>query len=69
MVVDYADLRFEFDEQTPTALAGAVKRFEAAQFDAADCRAQAERFDTANFDRAITSYVADRWRAFRGARG
>jgi glycosyltransferase involved in cell wall biosynthesis len=54
-----------FDEQTPEALAAAVTAFEALRFDAADCRTQAERFDAARFDRAITSYVDERWRAFR----
>ena len=54
-----------FAEQTPAAIADAVQRFEAARFDAADCRAQAQRFDALHFDRAITSYVSERWRAFR----
>jgi glycosyltransferase involved in cell wall biosynthesis len=54
-----------FAEQAPAALANAVKRFEAARFDPADCRAQAERFDARHFDRAITSYVSERWGAFR----
>ena len=58
-----------FDEPSPGALADAVRRFESARFDAADCRAQAERFDAAAFDRAVASYVEDRWRAFGGARG
>lgn len=54
-----------FDEQTPESLADAVRRFEAARFDAADCRAQAERFDGQAFDTAIAAYVAERWSAFR----
>jgi glycosyltransferase involved in cell wall biosynthesis len=54
-----------FAEQTPAALAGAVKRFEAAHFDPADCRAQAQRFDAHCFDGAIKSYVSERWGAFR----
>jgi glycosyltransferase involved in cell wall biosynthesis len=54
-----------FAEQSPDALADAVRRFEALPFDAADCRAQAEKFDAQTFDRSITSYVDERWRAFR----
>ena len=54
-----------FDAQTPDALAAAITAFEALRFDPADCRRQAERFDAARFDRAITSYVDERWRAFR----
>jgi glycosyltransferase involved in cell wall biosynthesis len=54
-----------FAEQTPGSLAAAVGAFEAMQFDAGDCRMQAERFDAARFDRAIASYVDERWRAFR----
>jgi glycosyltransferase involved in cell wall biosynthesis len=54
-----------FAEQTPAAIADAVRRFDATRVDPADCRAQAERFDAAQFDRAITSYVSERWRAFR----
>jgi glycosyltransferase involved in cell wall biosynthesis len=58
-----------FPEQSADAIAEAVKRFEAARFDAADCRAQAERFSARRFDDAISSYVDDRWRDFRNARG
>jgi len=54
-----------FAEQTPASLADAVRRFEAARIDAADCRAQAEQFEPQAFDRAIASLVADRWSAFR----
>jgi glycosyltransferase involved in cell wall biosynthesis len=58
-----------FGEQAAPALADAIARFEAATFDPADCRAQAEKFDTPTFDRAITSYVDERWRAFRRPAG
>ncbi len=49
-----------FDAQTPEALAEAVRRFDRARFDPADCRAQAERFAPAEFDRALVAFVADR---------
>ena len=56
-----------FDEQTPESLAEAVRRFDRARFDPADCRANAEKFEPRAFDRAMTSFVAERWAAFRSA--
>ena len=54
-----------FDEQTPEALAEAIRRFDRARFDPADCRAQAERFAPAEFDRALCTFVEDRWSEWR----
>ena len=54
-----------FDEQTPEALAEAIRRFDRARFDPADCRAQAERFAPAEFDSALGAFVEDRWTDWR----
>ncbi|MFO1305794.1 MAG: glycosyltransferase [Burkholderiales bacterium] len=54
-----------FDEQAPEALAEAIRRFDRARFDPADCRAQAERFAPAAFDRALSAFVEDRWNEWR----
>jgi glycosyltransferase involved in cell wall biosynthesis len=55
-----------FEEQTPQALADAVRRFDRARFDPADCRANAEKFEPAAFDRAMEDFVSQRWASFRG---
>jgi glycosyltransferase involved in cell wall biosynthesis len=46
-----------FREQTPAALAAAVRRFEAMRFDPAAIRAHAQTFDTAVFERRIGALV------------
>lgn len=56
-----------FDEQTPAALAAAVRRFEAdfPPVDARDCRASAERFAPERFHREWADFVARAQDAFR----
>jgi glycosyltransferase involved in cell wall biosynthesis len=49
-----------FHEQTPEALAAAVKRFETLTFDSRSIRAHAEGFGAAAFETAIRSYVEAR---------
>lgn len=46
-----------FDQQTPAALAEAVRRFQSTRWDAAAIRAHAEQFDEAVFKRAMKEFV------------
>ncbi|MCC6176583.1 MAG: glycosyltransferase [Chloroflexi bacterium] len=55
-----------FREQTPEALAGAVRRLERLSFDPERIRQNAERFSASVFRQRFTAYVArahDEWRA------
>lgn len=54
-----------FDQQTPEALAGAVRRFEREyhRFDHEAIRRYAENYDRALFCRRFQEYVAERWEA------
>jgi glycosyltransferase involved in cell wall biosynthesis len=46
-----------FDAQTPESLIGALETFDAARFDPAACRAQAERFGPEQFRASFTAYL------------
>jgi len=48
-----------FREQTPEALAEAIREFEAREFDPAAARRQAERFDAAVFKARVRAFVDD----------
>ena len=54
-----------FDEQTPAAVAKAVRRFAGGEtrFDPSTIAAHARSFDAAVFRRALAGFVQDRWRA------
>ncbi len=60
-----------FDEQSATAIAAAVTRFEATKSSiaATTCRANALAFSTARFHQQYTAFVEDAWREFAGGRG
>ena len=49
-----------FDEQTPEALAAAVRRFRDEQFDPLVIRRHAEQFDTERFLERFERFVEDR---------
>jgi UDP-N-acetylmuramyl pentapeptide phosphotransferase/UDP-N-acetylglucosamine-1-phosphate transferase/glycosyltransferase involved in cell wall biosynthesis len=56
-----------FAEQTPAAIAAAVRRFEAnPAWDAAAIRAHAEKFSCGRFRDDLAAVVADEWAAFAG---
>jgi len=59
-----------FDEQSPAAIAAAVRQFEAQDraITAADCRANAERFSSARFAAEFDGFMRAQWREF-AARG
>ncbi len=59
-----------FDEQSPAAIAAAVREFEAQDraITAADCRANAERFSSARFAADFDAFMRAQWREF-AARG
>jgi glycosyltransferase involved in cell wall biosynthesis len=46
-----------FDAQTPESLIGALETFDAARFEPAVCRAQAERFGPAQFQAGFRAYL------------
>jgi hypothetical protein len=46
-----------FDAQTPESLIGGLETFDAAHFDPAVCRAQAERFGPAQFQAGFRAYL------------
>ena len=60
-----------FDEQSVTAIAAAVTRFESVQssIGTAACRANALEFSTPRFHEHYRTYVEDAWREFAGGRG
>jgi glycosyltransferase involved in cell wall biosynthesis len=51
-----------FHEQMAEALARAVQSFKAADFDPADCRAQAERFSRPIFQQQLKTFIANKQR-------
>lgn len=59
-----------FDEQTPEAIAGAVRAFErnAERIDPGACRQNAQRFSAQRFREEFSAFVTDRYRAFRTSR-
>jgi glycosyltransferase involved in cell wall biosynthesis len=59
-----------FDEQTPEAIAHAIRTFEAnrRRIDAAACRANAERFSASRFRDEFAAFVTARSESFGGSR-
>lgn len=59
-----------FDEQTPEAIADAVRDFErnADRIDPRACRENAQRFSAQRFREDFSAFVTDRYRAFRTSR-
>jgi len=58
-----------FDEQTPAALAAAVRRFEDMKFDSAVIRGRAEEFETAVFRNNIAKLIELEWSSFSLKKG
>lgn len=58
-----------FAEQTPEALAGAVRRFEGMTFDDGVLRAAARKFDVSVFRKQILAFVEAKWAEFEVKRG
>jgi glycosyltransferase involved in cell wall biosynthesis len=50
-----------FPEQSVESLIAALRRFDAAAYDPAACRAQAERFSRAAFRARLTDFVGQQW--------
>ena len=48
-----------FHEQTPEALAAAVRRFDPSDYDPAACRANAERFSVSQFKRKLLAFIEE----------
>jgi glycosyltransferase involved in cell wall biosynthesis len=57
-----------FREQTPEALAGAIRAFEGRPFDPTAIRVHAERFDVRPFADRMRAFLAEKLAAFRAAR-
>src|SRR3972149_484901 len=55
-----------FHEQTPEALADAIRRVDAMDFDPAAIRRNAERFSTDRFKRELRAFIDEKWQAFHG---
>lgn len=51
-----------FNEQTPEALAAAVKNFRTTDFNPAEIRRHAEQFSVENFKRQITEFIRDHYK-------
>jgi glycosyltransferase involved in cell wall biosynthesis len=60
-----------FDDQSPEAIAAAVRQFDAqgASIDPAACRANAERFAATHFRAAFLAFVGNAWTDFASAKG
>ncbi|MBW4061377.1 glycosyltransferase [Candidatus Saccharibacteria bacterium] len=57
-----------FDDQTPEALIGALKRFEGMTWDTEVIRDKAKEFDEGVFHQRMGAYVDGAWAAFEGKR-
>jgi hypothetical protein len=53
-----------YHEQTPEALADAIRRMEFADFDPVAIRRHAERFSAGRFKRELHTFVEEKWREF-----
>ncbi len=53
-----------FHEQTPEALADAIRRIDTMEFDPAAIRRNAERFSADRFKRELRAFVEEKWREF-----
>jgi glycosyltransferase involved in cell wall biosynthesis len=53
-----------FHEQTPEALADAIRRMEFADFDPVAIRHHAERFSVGRFKRELHTFIEEMWREF-----
>jgi glycosyltransferase involved in cell wall biosynthesis len=54
-----------FDEQTPEAVAAAIKNFDRKYFDEKIIRAQAEKFSTENFKKNIKEFIDEKYADWR----
>jgi glycosyltransferase involved in cell wall biosynthesis len=57
-----------FEQQTPEAIAAAVRAFDSAYFDPARIRRHAAQFDVQVFKQRISDFIADRWNAWHDQR-
>jgi len=55
-----------FHEQTPEALVEVLHRFDAARFDPAIIRRNAERFSVQRFKRELRAFIEEKWHEFTG---
>jgi glycosyltransferase involved in cell wall biosynthesis len=56
-----------FHEQTPEALADAIRRLETTDFDPAAIRRNAERFSVARFKDELSAFIKEKWGEFAGS--
>ena len=56
-----------FHEQTPEALADAIRRLERTDFDPAAIRRNAERFSVARFKDELRAFIVEKWAEFAGS--
>ncbi len=54
-----------FHKQTPEALASTLEKFEQMSFDPRQARTNAERFSNERFRQEISTFVEEKWQAFR----
>jgi glycosyltransferase involved in cell wall biosynthesis len=53
-----------FHEQTPEALADAIRRIDTMEFDPAAMRRNAERFSADRFKRELGAFIDEKWQEF-----